>query len=237
MFYYIQHPTDLKIIGNQPQIDQLVYSTESFKFQEKLKNHYEIDVSSEFILPKILLFKKTKLTDHIFGYMGEFMYKLIVSDKFMEILKDFRCQHFDVLPISVETHSKLQYKYNLLTIRQSKLELIDFKNSKIKQRFINTEGLSDYKEVSYSDLDTFLKDLKEKNLEGKISIINLAISNSENLDFFFIRYTYGSIKYIVSDRLKTALVNAGITGIEFQPTHYSLNEWYASEEREKIYGT
>ncbi len=41
--------------------------------------------------------------------------------------------------------------------------------------------------------------------------------------------------FFVSEKLKQEIEQAGCTGIEFQPSHLSLNEWFHNE-REKIYG-
>ena len=49
-----------------------------------------------------------------------------------------------------------------------------------------------------------------------------------------LNYVFGG-KYFISEKLKQEIEDAGCTGIEFQPSYLSLNEWLHSE-REKVYG-
>ena len=46
----------------------------------------------------------------------------------------------------------------------------------------------------------------------------------------------GSVKYVVSEKLKKEIEEANCTGIEFQPVELSITEWLHGGEREKIYG-
>ncbi len=234
MYYFIQHPTDLKIIGNQPQIEQLIYSESAIQESVKLMNHFELPLNPEIKLPLVRLHKKAKPTDHIFGYYGELIFKLIVSQSFIQILQKFNFARFLKLPIDVEIRKENKATYYLISISEPSHELIDFAKSNIFLRKLSENGSSQFEPILFENVSAFLNDINK--LEGKITLRNLAIKEDCNLDFFLIRYVEGGAKYVVSERLKSALLEAGITGIEFQPTHYSLNEWYASEERKRIYG-
>jgi hypothetical protein len=67
-----------------------------------------------------------------------------------------------------------------------------------------------------------------------VSIENICLNADVKKDFFFIK-TAG--QYIVSEKLKQEIEDAGCTGIEFQPIELSFNEWtILGGEREKIYG-
>ena len=56
-------------------------------------------------------------------------------------------------------------------------------------------------------------------------------------DFFVLNYIDGGIKYLVSEKLKQEIEEAGCTGIEFQPSELSYSEWTApGGERERVYG-
>ena len=69
------------------------------------------------------------------------------------------------------------------------------------------------------------------------SVNNIYLNDNINEDFFMLRYVEGGVKYIVSEKLKKEIEDAGCTGIEFQPVELSQNEWLMPNgEREKIYG-
>ena len=56
-------------------------------------------------------------------------------------------------------------------------------------------------------------------------------------DLLVLEDVEGGAMYIVSGILKERIEKAGITGVEFQPSHLSLNEWLSpAKERENIYG-
>ena len=67
-----------------------------------------------------------------------------------------------------------------------------------------------------------------------VTINSIFLNERVNEDFFLLK---NGVKYIVSEKLKQEIEDAGCTGIEFQPVEMSYNEWIApGGEREKVYG-
>ena len=67
-------------------------------------------------------------------------------------------------------------------------------------------------------------------------ITRIVLNNTIDHDFFVLRHVEGGVQYIVSEKLKNEIEDAGRTGIEFQPVELSYTEWLQGREREKIYG-
>ena len=85
---------------------------------------------------------------------------------------------------------------------------------------------------SYNDFENYLIFNK---LEGKLYFETTIYNDTLTDDFITIKYAEGGIQYLVSEKLKHEIEDAGCTGIEFQPSEISFNDWL-STEREKIYG-
>jgi len=128
--------------------------------------------------------------------------------------------------------------YWLLNMFELNNESIDFQKCKISVVTKKKEGGTERKLLTINSLSEFIEvvNFYKKNMEI-VSINNIYLNSNVSEDFFMLQYVEGGIKYIVSEKLKKEIEDAGCTGIEFQPVELSYNEWtIPGGEREKIYG-
>ncbi|WBX96183.1 imm11 family protein [Chryseobacterium gambrini] len=185
--------------------------------------------------------KKASLTDLIEIWNVGFNLNLLLSGKLKNIIEkyiDKKKGEFINCPIIKDGIEYTDYwLFNGYNFNQ---EYIDFQNSLIKY-----EKQADDFETSYNTKMIFLSvnSLEEfekyvdvaKEKAEIITIEKLTLKeNSIPDEFFMLRYVFSGI-YFISEKLKKEIEDAGCTGIEFQPSYLSLNEWLHNE-REKVYG-
>ena len=120
-------------------------------------------------------------------------------------------------------------------------EIIDIKNSTFKYYKKSSDYNLTYKteieHPQFNDHNGFNHALQaaKQNMETLI-IEKLKLLPNAIEDFFMLRHVEGGVKYVVSEKLRKEIEDAGRTGIEFQPVELSSAEWLQGGEREKIYG-
>lgn len=240
-YYFLKNTLDTKIKGFYPQVKDVKYYCHVWDTPNFMGNIYFKKFPNDVILATPILDEKSNLTDLIEIWHVGFNLNLLLSGKLKNIIDkyiDTRTGEFINCPI---IKNGIEYPdYWIFNGYSFNQKYIDFQNSLIKY-----EKHADDFETSYETKMIFLSVGNSEEFENYVSIaqekaeiitIEKLILN-ENIikeDFFMLRYVFGGIHF-VSEKLKQEIEDADCTGIEFQPSELSLNEWLHSE-REKIYG-
>ncbi len=240
-YYSLQNTLNKKIKGFYPQVKDVKYYCHIWDTPNFMGNIHFEKFPSNVILATPILDKKSNLTDLIEIWHVGFNLKLLLSGKLKNILEkyiDTKLGEFINCPIIKEGVEYTDYWiFNGYSFNQ---EYIDFQNSLIKY-----EKHADDFETTYNTKIIFLSLGSFKEFEDYVNIaqekaelitIEKLVLKEDKIkeDFFMLNYVFGG-KYFISEKLKQEIEDAGCTGIEFQPSYLSLNEWLHSE-REKVYG-
>lgn len=204
-------------------------------------NIYNEKIDFDPYLLDIELFANAKLNDLIMEG-GPVSGNLIMSGKLKAILEKYRETGLQFFNINIIKRNEFFTDYWLLNMYEFNHDYIDFERSLI----IYEKHSKDYK-TTYNIDKVYLQ---FKNFDEFKIKFNSAIEKNETIyieklilkeeliteDFFMLKHVFGGNRF-VSEKLKQEIEQAGCTGIEFQPSELSYNEWVApSGEREKIYG-
>lgn len=240
-YYFLKNTLNVKIKGFYPQVKDVEYYCDVWNTPNFMGNIHFEKFPDNVILAKPILNKKANLTDLIEIWNVGFNLNLLLSGKLKNIIEkyiDKKKGEFINCPIIKDGIEYTDYwLFNGYNFNQ---EYIDFQNSLIKY-----EKQADDFETSYNTKMIFLSvnSLEEfekyvdvaKEKAEIITIQKLTLKeNSIPDEFFMLRYVFSGI-YFISEKLKKEIEDAGCTGIEFQPSYLSLNEWLHNE-REKVYG-
>ena len=216
-FFFLTCASDSKIVGKYPQQEKFhdeFHVNSPYAIWDKHQN------DPNFIATGLALKYQAKVTDYISHTYYTRSEVFLISAKFYEVLGLFRCQPFVSLKAELG-HRNKKYDFRFLLIRQGQEQYIDFQSTVFCIK--NLSGSWD--EVKIKDVEEYLPLLEKTRLEAiaathrgekdtMISIYKLAII-PDALDFFVLKR--GISKVIVSERLKTAIETAGITGVSFSP--------------------
>jgi len=232
MYYSIQHSMDLKIVGKFFQSENIIHQYgDDPKF---LNNIYFQKVDFNPITPTPVLHKKAKITDFISNVNGGGNLHLIMSEKLKKIVEKYRNTGLQFFETSIIKNDIQLHNYFSLNMYEDNNELIDFSKTSIIYRKYNSDFIDEPKELIVNSLEGFKELLENRNMFDEITFKSIFISDNLHHDFFMIKHP---VKYIVSEKLKQEIEDAGCSGIEFQPIELSYNEWTApGGEREKRYG-
>lgn len=173
---------------------------------------------------------------------GPLSSQLLVSGKLKSILERYRKSGFQCFQFNVIKNKEVHNNYWTLHFYEFNDNFIDYKNSSI----IYEKHAEDY-ENSYriekikldinsgEELDHHIKRTIDNQETTTIKELRLNDNITEN--FFELKRVSGGIGYFVSEKLKTEIEEAGCTGIEFQPSYLSYNEWTQRDgPRDQVYG-
>lgn len=182
-----------------------------------------------------VLFSKANKTDLI-DKGGQLSHRIVISTKLKKILQknDFGVQYFHNSIIHKDIED---FEYWVVNPFQNKNEWIDIDKSFVYYRKFNPEKIEDFKILNLTTVE-FKKLLENKDMFDEIYLYQLSLFEELiDKDFFTLQSTFEGVSYIVSEKLKEEIEDAGCTGIEFQPVELSYNEWTApGGVREQVYG-
>lgn len=237
-FYRIRHNHNIKETGKYPQIKDVTYPS-TYDSPKSINTARFTKIEFEPEVPRPILDSKAKKTDLI-EEIPSAPFNILISEKLKSILEANRKDGIQFFRGSV-LHDGLEDKgYWFLNIYVFNNEYIDYKNS-----LVNWEKKADDFEKTYSvtsvelnlskDDFTAAKEKAREKLEA-FYIKNLFLQDVKE-DFFGLNVVEGGVGYFISEKLKKEIEDAGCTGIEFQPSELSYNEWTAPEgERQRVYG-
>ena len=237
IYYNICQSLNIKIIGIYPQAQTALYSCDVWEDHKFIDRIGFLKINYEPILAKAILMKKAIPTDLISAGMSGFSLKLLISGKLKSILEkqqNIGMQFFKSAIIFKENEIE---DYWVVNPYDFDYEYIDFSMSKV---FLMKNVFERKEELSIKSFDEFLENrdkIEKLGYPYSILIEKIKLVDILNKDFLIFQNVEGGLKYIVSEKLKKEIEDAGCTGIEFQPTELSYNEWTApGGEREKVYG-
>ncbi|WP_026705422.1 imm11 family protein [Flavobacterium soli] len=184
----------------------------------------------------IELFASAKVNDLIMDG-GPVSMKLILSGRLKEIIESRRKTGMQFFDINILKKDIVYNNFWLLNMYEFNQDYIDLKNSEIIHRKKKDGGGTIPIQLNIESIIDFENAIEKAREKLEIITIEKLQLNDVKEDFFILNYVDGGIGYLVSETLKQEIEDAGCTGIEFQPTELSYNEWIApGGEREKVYG-
>jgi len=240
-YYFLKNTLSAKAKGYYPQVKDVKYYCDICNTPNFIGNIHFKKFPDDVILATPILDKKANLTDLIEIWHVGFNLNILISGKLKKILEKYIGKDKgEFINCPIIKNDKEYSDYWIFNGCSFSQELIDFQNSLIKY-----EKQADDFKTTYETKMVFLSIDNLNEFEGYIKVAlektevvtieKLALNESEiTEDFFMLRYVFSGM-YFVSDKLKQEIEEAGCTGIEFQPSYLSLNEWLHNE-REKVYG-
>lgn len=232
MYYYLNHSLDKKIVGHYSQSDTIAnYLKDNPSF---LNNIFFQRINFEPTTPIAILHKKATVTDLISNVNAGGNYHLLMSEKLKNILHKVRTEGLQFFKSRIIKDNITYENYWSLNMYETNNNFIDFQKTTIRYRIYDPNKINDLEFTSVADCEAYEKWLSTKNMFDEVTLHKVYIKEGVTEDFFMIKF---SVKFVVSERLKKEIEDAGCTGIEFQPTELSFDEWTApGGERELIYG-
>lgn len=233
-YYKLNYTNNLKIRGCSEVIKDYKYHGDVYNPKFIGNIHYEkVDFLPVPVNP--ILFAKANTTDLIEGG-GMLSGKLLISTNLKSLLerKDFGVQYFQN---SVIQKDKEILDYWVVNPYLTKNELINFENAEVIKNKKKIAGGTEKVILTVTNLEqlNLEKTIASEKLES-VTITKFSLGVAIE-DFFAVRHVTGGIAYIVSENLKSEIEDKGCTGIEFQPTELSYDEWTSRDgPRDSIYG-
>ncbi len=215
-YFFMTDSADSKIVGKFPQLEKMFDGFNALRRFEVWGLHSELRKTPMENISGFQLKHHSKLTDWI-SFVQVGFGSALISERFHTLL-----QNFDCMPsISVDSevnYQKNTYHYKFLYFPEVFNQFIDFKKTRF---FIGSTNKweADVSIHSFEQFKAASAELEEIRVRtGKIrsiKILELYFNSSKtNKDFFKIS---NIVNYIVSARLKDAIIENGITGVEFTP--------------------
>ncbi|MCD0471964.1 imm11 family protein [Flavobacterium sp. JAS] len=241
-YYSIGHSLNKKILGHYPQVKKIIHHCDIWEDPFFIDRFSFEKININPIISNAALHSTSKLTDliDVRGDIG-FLSKILISGKLKSILEKKRTSGFEFFKSPVFYKENIIEDYYILNMYENNNDLIDIKKCRIQYH----KKADDYK-FTYN---TNTEYLTFNNFESFNSVLNIATKNNElffidkivlkdgiNEDFFMLQNVQGGTKYVVSEKLRKEIEDAGCIGIEFQPIELSAVEWLHGGEREKTYG-
>ncbi len=235
-YFRVRRSLNEKVMGKIPQIKEVIYPkvTDNPKFIGNI-DFAKIEFEPEIAKP--ILYPKAKPTD-LLEDIGAIPFKLLISGKLKSIFKNCRKDGIQFFQGGIFYNGIEYTDYCYLNMYAINNEYIDYKNCSVVHR---KKKKGEYGTIpivlNFDGVDSFNNEKKKarENFEAffieKLSLIDV------KEDFFILRDIEGGAGYFVSEILKKEIEDTGCTGIEFQPSELSYNEWLApGGEREMVYG-
>ncbi|WP_374172155.1 hypothetical protein [Flavobacterium tructae] len=235
-YYFINNSLNNKIVGDYNQVQGAQHHCDIWEDPNFIDKIDFIKINFQPIVSNAILSRKAKLTDLINAQTIGFSLRLLISNKLKDILEKYSKEKGQFFRSPVIYQNKKIDEYWIFHPYFFESSSIDYLGSKILIRKRKPEGGTFLEKIKLENDDDFKIQNLVKNEDDFIYISNLKIKKDFLSDFFLLLNTENGIGYIVSEKLKKEIENAGCTGIEFQPVELSLIEWLHGGEREKIYG-
>lgn len=237
-YYSIQHSLDNKIMYCYPQIKEVIYHSDVDNDPSFIGNYFFEEINIKPTIANPILHSKSNLTDLIYIWHVGFAHIKLISGKLKSILENNRNSGLQFFQCSIFKDGIEYQDYWILNVFQANMEYVDIDKSVVLHRQRRPDGGTFTQQVEFKSIKDFQDIIISEGLEGKLYLDKIVIKDSGVTDnFFSLKYVSGGVKHIVSKMLRDEIIDAGCTGIEFQPTELSSNEWIkGGGEREKEYG-
>ena len=209
-YFKIEHSTNLKVIGEFPQVNKGIFKSKWDSPNSILIVHNEKVDNSNVEIPDLILNQGANLTDVLSVVFVDF--KLIVSKEFKMLIESKNYSGVEYFKTTVYTKETKTYEYWFLNPFAFRNYYINFQSSFIKE--INKSATTYIKVANQAELDTLCLQGRREHKTYSISKLSLFTQNI-NEDFFLLSGVSGGVGYYVSENLKCEIENLEITGIEF----------------------
>jgi len=211
-FYLAEKPWEPEILGIKDGLSQAVVDEQGFND----KDNYKIFKDNfacltpiadaeilrlNFSMECVKMKRKAKLTD--FLWFSPMSYNLI-SPRVEKILSEFKLDTYKYFDATV-TENEIKHKYKFMHMASSDLANINFVNSE----FETGNKYDGYKRVGAKSFED-LRNLKSLFYTRKIAFKDI----ESTFDMFQTRMVP---EYIISQRLRDAFIDQGVTGIKLKP--------------------
>lgn len=175
------------------------------------------ELSANFLKPidSIVLKSSAKITDIISAAPINSLSFLVISNRFLDLLYRFDLPtELQALDTFVQ-HKKAKYNYKLLYIHDLGWPIINFERTEF---WVTSIGGIKKQKIEINSLEAFFKEKEKLGHSAFIKAEKLALSYSHiKTDIFRLHLIGGG--YYVSQKVKTAIEEAGLTGFRFEPVH------------------
>jgi hypothetical protein len=219
-YFQIRRSSDPKVIGvrdgsSQAKIDRAGFQSKekydefyNYFFNRKVNPFWEIFgriPNFEVDLECVKLNRKAKLTDFLSYYPEIFGGNYLVNNKIIKILNAFNLPNIKLFNVKLVDDDRIRTDYKLLFAQVLDYDVIDFK----KTIFFKGSSITGKYFFEINDKNEFEK-LKD-NSSFQVEKLVLNDNFLGGLDFFLTKVTDPQI--FVSERLKKALEDANVTGV------------------------
>lgn len=235
-YFFINNSLNPKVLGHYPQVKSIKQNCDLWD-EPKFIEHIEfVKVNFQAITANAVLHPKSKQTDLINVSGMGFTRKLLMSGELKKILENNRKSGLQFFKSNLIKDIEID-DYWVLNMYEINQDYIDFTQANI---YLTEYTVNKIRKLNIQNYQEFRGVKDEINLQGYpagIMIEEFMLIDNIHQDFFAVSDVMGGVKYIVSEKLKKEIEDAGCTGIEFQPVELSYQEWTApGGKREKVYG-
>ncbi|WP_276484217.1 hypothetical protein [Paraflavitalea pollutisoli] len=204
MFYKFYESSELDQIGEYPQYDYRVVVTRN----PQLWHNRFVEVADP--IPIYELVKRAKGTDVLTTNSWFKDRGMIINGKVVSLIQTMKLPEFKLIPLFVYKYKSEElagsYYYLNMVVPET---LIDFERTVFAIMDIFNTRLEEIKFVDEHELLAF----GNSNLKLKVRPSKLVLNERyADYDLFFVYY--GFIEFIISEKMKLALEEAGITGLD-----------------------
>ncbi|WP_379093313.1 hypothetical protein [Pedobacter sp. UC225_65] len=236
-YYIINNTLDLKIAGKYPQVQDAHYYCSIFD-EPRFIDHLNFqETINDPIVAHAILSQRANPTDLLSADIAGFHLRLLISGKLKAVFESTRQPKMQFYNTPVIWGNDILKDYWVLNMFGLDFGNVDIQKSEVVLRKRKPEGGTYLSSLSFDTTKEFLNMIEEDQLEGKLYMQTTVFRENTNDDLIVLKYVDGGAKYYVSEKLKTSIEEIGCTGLEFQPSEISFNEWLKKDgQREKIYG-
>jgi hypothetical protein len=225
MYYFAKSSTDNEVIGHGYTFPQLKKMFDGFNIDYP-KETFGVEGNRR-LLPMekatgFVLKHHTKVTDWISGANVGYD-EMLISERFYHLLAGYNCLKMIVVDSEVTHHAKT-FPYKYIFCPESQEHTIDFERSIIEMKDNNKNRISTPKFKDFDEYNQWYAHQNTLNREASRSqqyhLIRYAkcstvfFNEQTELDFFRLSGIITPV-FVVSSRLKKAIDQAGITGLNF----------------------
>ena len=220
-YYSLKHEFLKAGSGSYPQSEGM---TDNYPYNRE-DSVWNINYDTELVpnLDAIRLVQGAKLLDMLSSVVISEMIGKIVSENFKELLHNFRLpahRFFEAKVINCRKREIREQQYYLFRVLEHQNQYIDFDKSEF---YVHRRGVGEVNTINIGTANDLEKTPEEQGL-GIGQYIKpkfITLFPEVDYDIFSFRRFAG---FFVSERLKTAVENQGLTGIKFEPADFILQQ-------------
>lgn len=224
LFFMLDHSTSPKIIGRRfPQISDL---SDGFNYDRDAPNSiFRVNIWGELpanlAIPNYVLHGHAKRTDLI-SSGGQHSHLMLISTDLKKLIQDFKLPKIQTFGTKV-VRNKDSYEYYVFFLPENLYQFIDFSLSSFALVPMGGERPVAIQKPEIHTLTEFEKWVKEYPYLIRINskrlkvVAEKLVLDTKNIPYDIFRIIGPVSGYFLSERIKNAIQEAGLTGLEFVP--------------------